>query len=80
MTDGAAFMEKAGMDLKAVFPNVLHVTCIAHGLMRVAELVKQKMKLLTIWSFLSKTYFLGVLDVSEILKILLACSYPHDRS
>ena len=29
VTDGAAYMKKAGMDLKALFPNILHV-CHVH--------------------------------------------------
>lgn len=40
VTDGVAYMKSAGRILKASFPNLLHLTCIAHGLHRVAECVR----------------------------------------
>lgn len=41
LTDGVGYMLKAGKKLKSTFPNLLHVTCLAHGLNRVAELVRK---------------------------------------
>jgi hypothetical protein len=41
LTDGVGYMLKAGRNLKCIFPNLLHVTCLAHGLNRVAELVRK---------------------------------------
>ena len=35
ITDAASNMIKAGSDLKNIFPNMLHVTCMAHGVQRV---------------------------------------------
>lgn len=40
LTDGVGYMLKAGRNLKSIFPNLLHTTCLAHGLNRVAELVR----------------------------------------
>lgn len=40
VTDGAAYMKKAGSALQTLYPNMLHVTCIAHALHRVAEDVR----------------------------------------
>lgn len=40
LTDGAAYCLKAGRGLKQMFPNLLHLTCLAHGLNRVAETVR----------------------------------------
>lgn len=40
LTDGAAYMIKAGRTLNSLFPNMTHVTCVAHGLNRVAETVR----------------------------------------
>ena len=37
LTDGAKYVKKAGLALKVIFPRMLHVTCVAHGLHRVAE-------------------------------------------
>lgn len=40
VSDAARYMVKAGNTLKILFPNMLHVTCTAHGLHRVAETVR----------------------------------------
>eukprot|EP00095_Tigriopus_kingsejongensis_P008149 maker-scaffold196_size269943-snap-gene-1.31 protein:Tk08149 transcript:maker-scaffold196_size269943-snap-gene-1.31-mRNA-1 annotation:"PREDICTED: uncharacterized protein LOC100906479" len=37
VTDAAAYMLKAGTDLKVFFPSLLHVTCLAHALHRVCD-------------------------------------------
>ena len=39
-SDGAAYMIKADKNLETMFPEMLHVTCVVHELMRVAELVR----------------------------------------
>jgi hypothetical protein len=41
-TDGVAYMLKAGKNLKVFYPAMLHVTCLAHGLNLVAELVRNE--------------------------------------
>lgn len=41
LTDGVGYMLKAGRNLKSTFPNLLHVTCLAHGLNRVAEHIRK---------------------------------------
>ncbi|XP_018496447.1 uncharacterized protein LOC100899436 [Galendromus occidentalis] len=40
VTDGAAYMKKAGSALKIIFPRMLHITCVAHAIHRVAEEVR----------------------------------------
>lgn len=37
ITDGAAYMKKAGQLLKDVFTQMLHLSCVTHGLHLVAE-------------------------------------------
>lgn len=37
-------MVKAGTNLKILYPDLMHVTCLAHGLHRVAESVRDKFK------------------------------------
>ncbi|XP_018493904.1 uncharacterized protein LOC100901058 [Galendromus occidentalis] len=37
VTDAARYMVKAAKSLKILFPRLIHLTCIAHGLHRVAE-------------------------------------------
>lgn len=43
-TDSAAYMLKAGRILKTTFPRMKHITCLAHGLHRVAEEVRDNFK------------------------------------
>ena len=40
VTDGAAYMVKAGKALRNFYPRMVHVTCLAHGLHRIAETVR----------------------------------------
>jgi len=40
--DAASYMIKAGNTLKAFYPKMIHITCAAHGLHRVAEEVRGK--------------------------------------
>lgn len=40
ITDGAAYCLKAGVGLKTLFPNLIHMTCACHGLNRAAEKVR----------------------------------------
>jgi hypothetical protein len=40
VTDAAAYMVKAAKALKVQFPHMIHATCVAHGLHRVAEEVR----------------------------------------
>ncbi|KAL3068683.1 hypothetical protein niasHT_032099 [Heterodera trifolii] len=42
VTDGAAYMKKAGKQLKVFYTNLLHVTCLCHALHRVAEKVRDE--------------------------------------
>nr|CAD7198409.1 unnamed protein product [Timema douglasi] len=37
LTDSAAYMLKAGASLKVFYPKPIHITCLAHGVHRVAE-------------------------------------------
>lgn len=40
LSDAAPYMKKAGDTIKVLYPKIIHVTCLAHGLHRVAEEVK----------------------------------------
>ena len=41
-TDAAPYMLKAGKSLAVFYPNLVHVTCMAHALQRVAETVRHE--------------------------------------
>lgn len=40
VTDAASYMIKSGTTLKGIFPNLIHLTCLAHGLHRIAETIR----------------------------------------
>nr|CAH7755190.1 unnamed protein product [Callosobruchus chinensis] len=42
VSDAAPYMVKAGQALKVFYPKLLHITCLAHGLHRVAEEIRKE--------------------------------------
>ena len=46
LTDATAYVVKTASNLKVFYPNLIHCTCLAHGLNRVAETVRQQFPLL----------------------------------
>lgn len=44
LTDSAAYMHKMASGMSALLPNCLHVTCLVHGLHRIAETVRTLFK------------------------------------
>lgn len=42
VSDGAPYMVKAGQALKVFYPKLLHITCLAHGLHRLAEEIRSE--------------------------------------
>lgn len=44
VTDAAPYMVCAMKALKVLYPKMIHVTCLAHGLHRVAEFIRSQMK------------------------------------
>ncbi len=40
VSDAAAYMKKVGKDLATLFPKMIHVTCLAHGLHRIADHIR----------------------------------------
>lgn len=40
LSDAAPYMVKAGASLKVFYPNMIHLTCLAHAFHRVAEIVR----------------------------------------
>jgi len=45
VTDAAPYMVKAGKHLKVFYPNLIHLTCIAHAAQLVAEKVREQFSL-----------------------------------
>lgn len=42
VSDAAPYMVRSAINLKVFYPNLLHVTCLAHGLNRVAEEIRNQ--------------------------------------
>lgn len=42
LSDAAAYMKLAATNLKAIYPRMVHMTCLAHALHRVAEEIRSK--------------------------------------
>jgi len=42
LSDAAPYMNKAGTAIKALYSKMVHVTCLAHGMHRVAEEIRGK--------------------------------------
>ena len=42
LSDAALYMKKAGTAIKALYSKMVHVTCLAHGMHRVAEEIRGK--------------------------------------
>ncbi|PSN41463.1 hypothetical protein C0J52_21691, partial [Blattella germanica] len=42
LSDAAAYMLRAASSLKIFYPHLIHVTCIVHGLQRVAEVIREQ--------------------------------------
>ena len=40
LSDAAPYMKKAGTSIKALYSKMIHITCIAHGLHRLAENIR----------------------------------------
>lgn len=40
VTDAAPYMKKAAKGLKVLFPKMIHISCLAHGMHRVAETIR----------------------------------------
>lgn len=45
LSDAAPYMCKASVNLKIFFPNLIHTTCLAHGINRVAEEIRNQFPL-----------------------------------
>lgn len=60
LTDSAAYMLAAMASMQYLFPKMLHLTCFAHGLHRVAEFVRSKFKDVNSLISYTKAVFLKV--------------------
>lgn len=65
MTDAAPYMKCAMRSLRTLFPKMLHVTCFAHGLHRVADYIRVQFKDVNELVSNTKSVFVKVLIYSN---------------
>lgn len=69
LSDAAPCMVRCGQALNALYSKMIHVTCTAHGLHRVAEEVRANMNLLISLFLISKKYLEKLYLASFFLKL-----------
>lgn len=69
-TDAASYMLSAMNSLKMIFPKMLHLTCFAHGLHRVADFVRKDFKLVNSLVSKVKQVFVKVNNSSGFLRFV----------
>lgn len=78
VTDAAPYMVLAGRNLRSVFNKMVHVTCLAHGLHRICEKVREiytDVNHLVSWS---RKIFLKSPARISIYREIMQCSLPPD--
>lgn len=72
VTDAAWYMVKAGKKLKLFYENMIHITCLVHGLHRIAEEVRLNFPLVNkVISSVKKIFSKAPLCIETYRKILL---------
>lgn len=71
VTDSVAYMLSAGRTLKELYPKVIHSTCLAHGLHRIAETIREEHPLINKLVSVGKKIFLKAPKRVEIFKRIL---------
>lgn len=67
VTDAAAYMIRAMSSLQTLFPKMLHLTCLAHGLHRVAEYIRSQFPDVNSLIANTKAVFIKVKDFLRIV-------------
>lgn len=71
VTDSVAYMLSAGKTLKDLYPKLIHATCFAHGLHRVAETVREEHPIVNKLISVGKKLFLKAPRRVEIFKRIM---------
>lgn len=58
VTDAAPYMVKASASIRVFYPNITHITCIAHGMHRVCEYIRDYCSNVDLFISKAKTVFL----------------------
>lgn len=77
-TDAAAYMIAAGRSLKVFYKNMVHVTCLAHGIHRVAEYIRNSFPLVNKFISAAKKIFLKAPKRIQAYKEMLKIPLPPE--
>lgn len=78
VTDAAPYMIKTGQALNTFYPNMIHVTCVAHGLNRVLEKVREIFPEVNKLVNNGKKILLKSPHRVEIYKNIMECELPPE--
>ena len=70
-TDAAAYMIKSMAGLQVLYPKMIHVTCLAHGLHRIADMVRSNNPEVNRLIYTCKSVFIKAPRRTEIFKEML---------
>lgn len=76
ISDKAAYAVKVGKLLKAIYPEIKHITCLCHGLHNFASFIKQKNKKCEEFEILFKKYFNKNKNKRINFKIITHLEFP----
>jgi hypothetical protein len=76
ITDQASYMLLAGKNLKGIFPNLNHVTCIAHALNRVCSSIQENLDFVNKFVSSMKKVFLNSKSKQELYKEVTGLRLP----
>ena len=79
LTDAAAYMLKAGRNLKIFYPNLIHLTCLVHGFNRIAETIRLHFPLVnTLISSVKKIFSKAPLRIEKYREKLVNIPLPPE--
>lgn len=79
LSDAAPYMVKVGQNLRIFYPNMIHVTCLLHGINRVAETVRTEYPLVNkLISNVKKVFLKAPLRVQLYKERLPGVSLPPE--
>ncbi len=78
VTDAAPYMGVVGRNLKEIYSNLIHVTCVAHGIHRLCEKVRELFPDVNRLISSSRKIFLKCPSRCDVYKQHMGCALPPD--
>ena len=78
VTDAAPYMVSMGQNLHSIYTNLIHVTCVAHALHRIAEKVRESFPDVNHLISWSRKVFLKSPARASVYREIMKCALPPD--